>query len=210
MGEVADWCHTMNQATPPHDEPPPPSGSLSEAQRAELLDLVRQNKKIEAIKRHREILGTGLAEAKAAVEGLVTGDEAPPMPLTPAQEQELVALLQRREKVAAIRRYRELVPGTELMIARQRIEALAAKHGIQLPSNCFIATTVFGPDSPEVAVLRDWRDARLAPSLGGRLLIQIYGLTGPLLAALSRRWLLLRRAFRAGLTRFLDHLVGPK
>ena len=199
---------------PAENESTQPPGGLAEAQRTELQELMRQNKKIEAIKRYREITGLGLAEAKAAVETLAEGGELapplPPKPLTPAQEQELVALLQRQEKMAAIKKYREFIPGTELMIARLQVEALAAKHGIRLSSKCFIATAVFGPDSPEVMVLRDWRDARLAGSTSGRLLIRLYGLAGPPLAELTRSLPFLRRGFRAGFSRWVDYLVRPR
>lgn len=37
-----------------------------------IRDLVRQNRKIEAIKLYRERTGVGLAEAKAAIDGLKT------------------------------------------------------------------------------------------------------------------------------------------
>jgi ribosomal protein L7/L12 len=36
----------------------------------EIVDLVRRNKKIEAIKRYRELTGVGLAEAKDVIDGV--------------------------------------------------------------------------------------------------------------------------------------------
>lgn len=204
----------MNAPIPPG---PYSSGSLSAAQQAELLALLQQNDKIGAIKRYREFVpSAGLAEAKAAVEWLAGGPSAvsnavestaPPMPFSPAQEQELLALLQRRQKIAAIKRYRELRPGTELMDARKAVEALAARHGIQAASNCFVATAVFGEDSTEVTVLRHWRDARLSRSAGGRVLICLYGLAGPPLAALTGRIPTLKRGFQILLRRFVACLV---
>ncbi len=200
----------MNSPIPPQDEPPP--GKLSEAQCLELLNLVQQDKKIEAIKRYREFVpAAGLAEAKAAVEALVgptpAETAAPPMPFSPAQEEELLALLRQRQKIAAIKRYRELRPGTELMDARKAVEALAARHGMPVTSNCFVATAVFGGSSPEVTVLRCWRDARLAHCADGRVLIHLYELAGPALAALAHRWPALRHCCRAVLTRFVAYLI---
>lgn len=207
----------MNAPIPPG---PYSSGNLSAAQQTELLTLMQQHRNIEAIKRYREFVpSAGLAEAKAAVEtltGSVSGPSAassaaesntPPMPFSPAQEQELLALLQRRQKIAAIKRYRELRPGTELMDARKAVEALAARHGIQATSNCFVATAVFGEDSPEVKVLRRWRDARLSRSAGGRVLICLYGRAGPPLAELAGRLPALKRGFQILLSRFVAHLI---
>jgi len=125
----------MNPPIPPG---PHPFGNLPAAQQAEVLALVRQHKKIEAIKLYRELVpSAGLAAAKAVVDALSDAPAAPssvaphqvdaaapPLPLSPAQEQELLSLLQRRQKIVAIKRYRELRPGTELMEARKAVEAL--------------------------------------------------------------------------------------
>ena len=70
----------MNSPIPPQDEPP--SGRLSDAQHLELLNLVRQNKKIEALKRYREFVpALGLAEAKAVVEAQSGPSAAEPVAL---------------------------------------------------------------------------------------------------------------------------------
>jgi len=49
----------------------PPGPSLSPAE-SEAIALLRDGKKLEAIKRYREVAGVGLAEAKAAVERLAS------------------------------------------------------------------------------------------------------------------------------------------
>ena len=61
---------------------------------AELVDLLADGRKIEAIKRFREATGVGLAEAKEAVDHLEQGSELPaPPPVDSALERELVSLL---------------------------------------------------------------------------------------------------------------------
>ncbi|WP_242776335.1 ribosomal protein L7/L12 [Sphingopyxis sp. YF1] len=63
-------------APPPRAAPrppaPPPMARVGDAHidDDEIRDLIRQNRKIEAIKRMRERTGLGLAEAKDAVEAL--------------------------------------------------------------------------------------------------------------------------------------------
>ena len=81
---------------------------------AQVGALMAQGEKIEAIKVLREATGMGLAEAKAAVEKLETGDGSPDRrsPTAPAQlPTELAAtvrgLLQRGDKIAAIKLVRE-------------------------------------------------------------------------------------------------------
>ncbi len=50
-------------------------------------------------------------------------------------------------------------------------------------SACFVATVAFGPDAPELVVLRRFRDERLAPTAAGRAFIAWYYRHGPALAA---------------------------
>lgn len=49
-------------------------------------------------------------------------------------------------------------------------------------STCFIATAAAGPDAPEVAVLRAWRDGWLRPRAGGAKVIAAYERLSPPLA----------------------------
>lgn len=49
-------------------------------------------------------------------------------------------------------------------------------------SSCFIATAAVGPDAPEVAVLRVWRDRWLRPRAGGAAMIAAYERLSPPLA----------------------------
>ena len=64
--------------------PPPPAGAspstlsnLSSAQQGSIRELIRQNRKIEAIKLYREATGLGLKESKDAVEAMETSVPAP-------------------------------------------------------------------------------------------------------------------------------------
>ncbi|MBI2605769.1 MAG: hypothetical protein HYW49_06780 [Deltaproteobacteria bacterium] len=68
---------------------------------------------------------------------------------------------------------------------------------------CFIATAVFGPQSPEVRILQQFRDDVLARSLAGRAVIRAYYLASPPLARLTARTPALASVFRAVLRRFV-------
>jgi ribosomal protein L7/L12 len=97
---------------------------------AELLDLLADGRKIEAIKRLREATGMGLAEAKAAVDRLEQGSNLPsPPPVDPVLERELVSQLEQGRKIWAIKIYREAT-GARLKEAKDAVEAIAERHGI--------------------------------------------------------------------------------
>ncbi len=69
---------------------------------------------------------------------------------------------------------------------------------------CYVATCVYGDyDSPEVRILRQFRDRRLLRSAHGRMFVRIYYAIGPSLI----RWGGQRRLFRAAVRRTLDPLV---
>jgi ribosomal protein L7/L12 len=78
-----------------------------------LLDLIQQDKKIEAIKRARELYGYGLVEAKDYVEHLEqNSDSSNPMQYKKVNRQKIDAILldliQQGKKIEAIKRAREL------------------------------------------------------------------------------------------------------
>lgn len=63
--------------------------------------------------------------------------------------------------------------------------------GSNSPGGCFVATAVYGSyDSPEVWVLRRWRDGSLAATRGGRVFVHVYYAASPPLVALvgGKKW----------------------
>jgi large subunit ribosomal protein L7/L12 len=100
-----------------------------------ILSLVKQGHKIAAIKLYREQTGSGLAEAKAAVETLAAGQrierrnaEADGIKAE-SLEGQVLAFMQGQKKIEAIKLYREQT-GVGLKEAKDAVESLAAKYGI--------------------------------------------------------------------------------
>ena len=101
----------------------------------QIVSLVRQGQKIAAIKLYREQTGSGLAEAKNAVELLAAGqhieqrspeaDDIRPDSL----EGQVLVLMQGQKKIEAIKLYRQQT-GVGLKEAKDAVESLAAKYGI--------------------------------------------------------------------------------
>lgn len=104
------------------------AGGEIEEVRRDVEAVLRSAGKIAAIKLYRERTGTGLAEAKSAVEAIERQSPAPP-PLEGDLEQRVLVLLQGGKKIEAIRIYREQT-GVGLKEAKDAVEALAGKHGL--------------------------------------------------------------------------------
>lgn len=115
---------------PPPLAGPPPSQILAGGP---VADLVRQGRKIEAIKLYKEQTGVGLKEAKDAVEAMERGErhEVPPLPETSRRitsemaidDAELRRHLAGGRLIDAIKRYRELT-GLGLKESKDAIESL--------------------------------------------------------------------------------------
>ncbi len=106
----------------------------SESILAELLALLAEGRKIEAIKRYREVTGAGLAAAKETVEALERGEPLPTRePVDSTMEAEIISLLEGGKKIEAIKVYRERT-GVGLKEAKDAVEAVAAQRGIIAPS----------------------------------------------------------------------------
>ncbi len=133
------WLQKLHQEPP---EIPANSGKLNE-----MVQLARDGKKIEAIKIYREIFGVGLAEAKEAVERLqATGRlDAPAaavihletpgveMPgLTEAQVNEIASILRSKNKIEAIKRYRQIT-NAGLAEAKNAVEFIEKQQGFPQP-----------------------------------------------------------------------------
>jgi ribosomal protein L7/L12 len=96
-----------------------------------LTALIEAGQKIEAIKQYRERTGSGLKEAKDAVEALERGEQLPtPKAILTTVDQDVVSLVREGKKIAAIKLYREKT-GVGLAEAQAAVEAVATEHGIQ-------------------------------------------------------------------------------
>ncbi len=93
---------------------------------AELRQYIQSGKKINAIKRYRELAGVGLKEAKLAVELLEKRDNQPAIHQISApdtDDAELWSYIKSGDKIRAIKRYRQLY-GTGLKEAKNAIDSL--------------------------------------------------------------------------------------
>jgi ribosomal protein L7/L12 len=95
---------------------------------ADVLDLLRGGKKIDAVKRYRERHGVGLNEAVDAVEALQAGRQ-PATVASPKEDADVLELMRGSKKIQAIKVYRERY-GVGLKEAKDAVEALASQHGI--------------------------------------------------------------------------------
>ena len=93
----------------------------------DVMRLILAGHTIAAIKCYREIHGCGLLEAKQAVESLAKNDTAPksptPQPAITVDPPEIQQLILAGQKIAAIRRYRE-IHSCGLAEAKQAVEDL--------------------------------------------------------------------------------------
>lgn len=82
----------------------------------------------------------------------------------------------------AIREYKRIFGG-EISEAKSYVDKLTQEHNIEVKKGCFIATACYGDyDSPEVIVLRNYRDNILLQSNGGKLFVNAYYKTSPFIA----------------------------
>lgn len=103
---------------------------------SQLLELIQDGRKIEAVKLYREHTGTGLMEARLAIEALEQGKLPPSTETSQGDWQaDVLTQLAHHRKIAAIKIYREHT-GVGLKEAKEAVEKLAALHGIQSASGC--------------------------------------------------------------------------
>jgi ribosomal protein L7/L12 len=96
----------------------------------QVRSLLKQGRKLEAVKIYKNEVGCGLKEAKDAVEALERGDAPPQPPKADANlEADVLRLLRDGEKIKAAKLYRERT-GANLMEAKQAIDAVATRHGL--------------------------------------------------------------------------------
>ena len=96
----------------------------------EARSLLDQGRKIEAVKLYKDQTGVGLADAKNAVEAM-QADAVPQSDIGGDLEAELLRLLGRGETLAAVKLYKEQ-KGVALLEAKQAVESLAARHGLEM------------------------------------------------------------------------------
>lgn len=92
---------------------------------------------------------------------------------------------------AAHRHYVMLRAGAQLELDKL---ARSAKHD---QSKCWVASALYGERSPEVRVLRAFRDSVLTQSIFGRILVDCYYRTGPHIAEAAKRFPIVGGVLRA-------------
>ena len=116
-------CRSCGASIPEHP-------TLTNDLEREIRSLLDQGKKIEAVKVYKDHAGSGLKDAKDAVEALQSGANL----LRPAEadadwEAEVLRLLRQGEKIKAVKLYRNRTDAT-LFDSKQAVEAMAERHGI--------------------------------------------------------------------------------
>ena len=116
-------------------QPAAEAASAADTFEAQLAAFLQRGQLIPAIKLYREHTGSGLAEAKSAVEAMAAvlqtaRKNLDAEGLSPnSLEGQIIALLRARKKIEAIRIFRHM-SGCGLKDSKDAVEALAVKHGI--------------------------------------------------------------------------------
>ena len=131
---------------------------LSSDQERQIREFINANQLIPAIKLYREITGVGLAEAKSAVEALGRGENinfSAPAPQSqldnPLLETKIKELLAKRNKIEAIKLYREVhrVGLKEAKDVVDQMEASVRREGAPInTSNMAIPSTPLISNDP--------------------------------------------------------------
>ena len=97
-----------------------------------IRSLLSRGRKVEAVKLYKEQTGYGLKDAKDAVETLQDRANVPnPNQVDAKLESELLDLLQRGEKLKAVKLYRDQL-GATLMESKLAVESIGARHGVMV------------------------------------------------------------------------------
>jgi ribosomal protein L7/L12 len=118
------------ELSPPEKVDDVSTSGLSQSLDGRVLALVREGRKIEAIKLYRNVTGAGLKEAKDAVEALERGGSLPsPRNDSGAEDTDILELLRAGQKIRAIKLYRDRT-GASLAEAKNAVESLAQQNGL--------------------------------------------------------------------------------
>ena len=108
----------------------------SSATEGDVVSMLQQGRKIDAIRMYREQTGAGLREAKNAVEALERGEHLPAAARAAGSvgvrgdlKADLWALIQDGQKMEAIKFYREQT-GCGLKHAKDAVDAVGREHGV--------------------------------------------------------------------------------
>lgn len=114
-------------------QPLPTSEPLDTSLETEIVSLLEQGRKIQAVKVYRERTGAGLKEAKEAVEAIGRGEKVVAAfgEIDHEVESQLIGLLQQGQKIQAVKLCRRQT-GMGLKEAKDTVEALAEKHGLSV------------------------------------------------------------------------------
>ena len=118
---------------------------------SEIRTCLERGDKIQAIKICREGTNLGLIEAKNLVESIENGD--PVAPPTGSLEKELIAILEKSGKIAAIKHYRDRT-GAGLKDAKDTVELIASENRVIIApgKGCLSSAALF----TFLAVLITW------------------------------------------------------
>lgn len=123
--------HGSHESHESHESHDAPAATL--VVDAQLAAALRDGRKIEAIKRYRELHGVGLREAKDAVEAMQAGTPLPtPVLMDPPEtglQPELDRLIRASQKIMAIKHYRDITRAG-LKECKDAIEARMAELGL--------------------------------------------------------------------------------
>lgn len=131
-------AEAVRAASQPHKQPrttqaAKPAGAPGPADTtAQIAELVRRGKKIEAVKLYRDTHGTGLKESKDAVETIAAGGPSASTTSAhaPASDARVLQYIDEGKLILAIKEYRTL-HGTGLAESKDAVDRIAAQraHG---------------------------------------------------------------------------------
>lgn len=103
------------------------------AEDPQLIELLKQGKRSEAVARYREMTDLDLIEARKAVDHLIAGSAAGAGTQDPDLERNVLKLLNQQQLFQAIRLYRTQT-GRGLAESKEAVETLARRNQVAIPT----------------------------------------------------------------------------